>query len=430
MRRTVYLLLVMLVVAAYFIWQPGRDDSGYEAEGSLTTREITAAQLLTRVEQRTRALRLRTARDVLPGGFAAAMAPLIIDWQASRPEGPEGFIVIHNLNYGGNPVDGFTVLQAARVPVYGVAAAEFTLVPLDNIGRRGLVHHGQLRFLFAEAKPIELLDFSGQEAGSDPTIDDLVISWEAWRPVGVDFNMMVGMDPEAYQLTPRAYAGGQRFLEDALGKRDWYSYTLRLPGGTEGLAELLRVSLALSDGVARHTVSKLFALGAEEWARHAPRAADGSPTGIEQWQALQEIVSPHGENADPRINLPEAEQSYQTLLRSCATMALYSINLAVDRLVNRGLTDGVILENRMLPELARQEPWMLEITQSNLPGVFVRAPYALRFLHRHPEAMPSNIPERLDAAGLLQHSQGKRVEIHYSLHGQTPYGSLKSNLIR
>ena len=35
----------------------------------------------------------------------------------------------------------------------GVEAVEFTMVPLDKIGKEGLVQHGQLRFVFAEDKP-------------------------------------------------------------------------------------------------------------------------------------------------------------------------------------------------------------------------------------------------------------------------------------
>jgi len=141
-------------------------------------------------------------------------------------------------------------------------------------------------------------------------------------------------------------------------------------------------------------------------------------------------VRPHRVTEDPRINLPKEEQTYQSLLRSCASMALYCINVAVDRLVDRGYTEGVNLEKRMLPELGKQEPWMAAIAHTNIAGVFLRAPYALRFLREHPEALPKKIPERLDKAGLLHQSEGKRQEIHYSLYGMTPFGSLSSNLIR
>ena len=63
----------------------------------------------------------------------------------------------------------------------------------------------------------------------------------------------------------RAYAGPQRFLEDTLRGRDWFSYRVRMPGGEQGYSELLKVVLALGDGVANDTISGLLDKGEAEF---------------------------------------------------------------------------------------------------------------------------------------------------------------------
>ena len=63
-----------------------------------------------------------------------------------------------------------------------------------------------------------------------------------------------GLDAASYKLSLRAYAGPRRFLEDTLRGRDWFSYRVRMPGGEKGYSELLKVVLALGDGVASDTI--------------------------------------------------------------------------------------------------------------------------------------------------------------------------------
>jgi hypothetical protein len=293
-----------------------------------------------------------------------------------------------------------------------------------------MVHHGQLRFVFDPDKPLVLMDSRLEAAGNDPYLYDLVLSWEAWRAPGVGYDVLTGMDPHQYKLSPRMYAGPQRFLEDALGKRDWYSFPLAMPGGARGLAELLKVSLALSDGVARHTLSRMLQQAEEAWLEHAP-AMDADQEAVrEQWRELLGRVEPHEVTDDPRINLPEEEQSYQTLLRSCASLAYYAIDVTVERLLAAGLAGGFDRQKLEQLDIGSQEPWMEEIADANLVGIFLRAPHALSYLRRNPASLPRKIPDLLDTAGLLQHQAGKRIEVHYSLGGTTPYGSLESNLIR
>ena len=69
------------------------------------------------------------------------------------------------------------------------------------------------------------------------------------------------------------FSGPTRFLDDALGQRPWFAYRLRMPNGHAGLVELLKVNLALCDGVARHTVSQILEQTEEEWVSLRPRIA-------------------------------------------------------------------------------------------------------------------------------------------------------------
>jgi len=158
---------LMMVVALVFMvgmgvakWQNKKTE---ETRPARAKRMITPTQLLTRIDHLDTMWRLRSAVDVVPGGYAAAMAPVMVDWEASEPQADDGFFVIHNLNHGGNPVDGTTVLGSAKIPFRGLKSVEFTLLPLDKIKKEGLIQHGQLRFVFSDEHPIELLDFGGQD---------------------------------------------------------------------------------------------------------------------------------------------------------------------------------------------------------------------------------------------------------------------------
>lgn len=428
MRQRFVIAICVLVLVLGLRSCGGCDHHDGENLESQALRFITPEQLLHLAEHDTQPLRLRTRRDVLPGGLSAAMAPMLIDWDASEIDRPDGFVIVHNLNYEGNPLDGTTVLQTVKIPLDGVERVEWILVPLGRGGRRAALHHGQLRFVFRTDRPLELVDLTDKAGGGDAELHDLVVSWEAWREPGQDFNFLTGMDPDAYALGLRLYAGPQRFLEDVLAGRDWFATPLRLPGGAAGPAEVLIVALAMGDGVARHTISKMFAESADQWPAHAPTADQAQLTA--QWHELEKLTRPRQMTGDPRLNLSPQERTYQTMLRSCATMAYYCVTVAVDRLAERGLDDGVDLGHLDQVRLGGDEPWMAEVAATNLGGLVMRAPLALRWLRRNPQAVPKKIPGRLDRAGLVVHEKGKPVTIHYSLDGSTPYGRIADNLIR
>lgn len=368
------------------------------------------------------AIRLRTYRDIVPGGFLAALAPVRIDWNLSDPFSADPFVIIRNVNYGGNPFEKTTVLHRVRVPLSGIAFVEFTLVPSTRGGLHALAHHAQLRFVFEPEKRPVMLTFADSPAGSAASIPDLILSWETWHESSVRYSGFKGLDPSSYKLSLRAYAGPQRFLEDTLRGRDWFSYRVRMPGGKRGFPELLKVVLALGDGVGSDTTATLLERGEKELLKEAPPGYTNESSSTE-WQQMRELVIKGRKTDDPHLNLSPDYQSYQTLVRSCATLARYSILTATDRLIHKGVTDGVAPDKVPKPLIGTPAKWMEKIAHTNLRGMFVRAPLALAYIIRHPEAVPDRIPAELAAAGLMEKKGGKVWVIKYFHNGTKPYDS-------
>ncbi len=387
-------------------------------------RTLSPRQILSWVEDDTRIMRLRTDRDVIPGGYMAAALPMLVDWRASQPHGDQAFIVLRHVNYGGNPFEKSTILHSVRVRLDGLQRAEFTLVPFGEGGRLGPLQHVQLRFIFEPGKEPELLDLAGAETGADPRIQDLVFGWVSWRRPEVGWELRKGMDDDAqiYWLSMRAFAGSQMFLEDALRGRDWFSYTLQLPGGKDGLIELFKSTVTLGDGVARDTLARMLAGGDEAWLKHTPPGDAAEQSIRSRWNALLGRIQTSDPQALDPIGLPPEQDTYHPLVRSCATLARYTVLLAVKRLLASGYDEGVVIEKLPEPFLGSTEVWMKEFAHTDLRGLFLRAPLAMRYVMRHHESVPPDIPAELDAAGLLERHGGKRQRIHYSHKGMTPYG--------
>ncbi len=384
------------------------------------TRVLTPAQLIAWADGSVNATRLRTFRDLVPGGFMAAMAPARIDWQASDPFGDDPFVVIRNVNYGGNPIDKTTVLHRVRMPLGGVDFVELTLVPSTRGGLRALAHHAQLRFVFKREKRPVLLSLADSAVGAAACIPDLVLSWETWHESSVRYSGLKGLDAASYKLSMRAYAGPQRFLEDSLRGRDWFSYRLRMPGGEQGNSELLKVVLTLGDGVAKNTLASLLDKDEEEFLKQAPPDETNSPAGSER-QKMRELLL---EKTDIESRLPSLsrdQDGYQTLVRSCATLARYAILTATDRLINRGISEGITAGAVPKPLMGEPAKWMRNVAHANLKGMFVRAPLALAYILRHPEAVPDKIPIELAKAGLVEKRNGKAWVVKYSHKGVKPY---------
>ena len=383
-------------------------------------RILSPRDLIATAESDTGLLRLRTSRDVLPGGYMAALAPVLVDWKASRISDEDPFVILRNVNYGGNPIERTTVLQATQVPLTGIRFAEFVLVPPRHLGIHSPVQHAQLRFVFQPEHHPALLSLDGTRAGTDKRYPDLVLSWESWSPPHVHYNFIKGMDSSAYRLTLRAFAGPQRFLEEVLHGRGWHAFRLSLPGGSAGLVELLKVVLALGDGVGRHTLSRMLEEGEEDWLAQAP-ADMTEPPPRRLWQLLQDHIHQGRKYDDPHLRFASEEETYNTMVHSCATLARYTILVAAHRLVNRGLTDGLDLDR--LPEavLGQPEAWMREMAHAKLDGIFMRGPLAMVYAMRHPEILPEKIPWQLAQAGLIVCRNKKPWKVHYTHQGTRPY---------
>ena len=131
-----------------------------EQEDKRNTRILTPDQLVAWAEDNTQIMRLKSSRDLLPGGYVASFAPVLVDWRASRLSGESPFVVLRNVNYGGNPLERSVVMQSVRVPLDGIACAEITLVPFGLMGAYSNLQHAQLRFVFDPENRPQLMNLA------------------------------------------------------------------------------------------------------------------------------------------------------------------------------------------------------------------------------------------------------------------------------
>jgi len=383
---------------------------------------VDAAEVADYVEMSATTYRVRTTRDVLPGGLSAAMAPVFVVWDRSS-FAPGESITIRNLNHGGNPVSGVTVLRTAVLRPDRLQRVEYVRVPL---GGHDAVSHGQLRFIF-EPGGVELVGGDPSAAGEPDSVTDFVLSWEAWRPPGVRYNIRKGMDPTVYQLSMRAYSGVQRFIEDALQGRKWDAFPMSLPGGHVGVVELLKVSLSLGDGAGRSVMSDILKRADDAWVTGGPRGEDHGDA-AQLWRDLQTPVEDAPTPGDSRLDMAGLT-AYQTVIRGCASMALYQIDVAVSRLGEQGHAHrgGRPIEMAGITDIPE---WIAELSGTNVAGLFLRGPRMIAFVHKYPSAIPGNIPKQLDDAGLLLRDDGKPVKHEFSINDETPWGPAKQLLTR
>ena len=383
---------------------------------------VDAAEVADYVEMSATTYRARTARDVLPGGLSAAMAPVFVAWDRSS-FAPGESITIRNLNHGGNPLSGVTVLRTAVLRPDRVQRVEYVKVPLA--GARAL-SHGQLRFIF-EPGGVELVGGDASAAGEPDSITDIVLSWEAWRSPGTGYSVKKGMDPAVYQLSMRAYSGWQRFIEDALRGRKWEAYPLSLPGGYAGAAELLKVSLSLGDGAGRYVMSDILKRAEDAWVMAGPRGEHHGDA-AQSWRELQTRLEDAPTPGDPRLDLA-GRSSYQTVIRSCDSMALYQIKVAAARLAEQGHAHPGGRPIAM-PGITDIPDWLAELSGTNVAGLFLRGPKMIAFVHKFPSAIPGKIPKQLDDAGLLVRHHGKPVKTEFTISDMTPWGPAHHLLLR
>ncbi len=422
MRRYVYLLLIIgfgIMLTLFF--KPKTNQEETHSLKLPAPQELEISSLLAYTTSIAPTASVQTQRDVFPGGLMAAMAPGIIDWKRSQPENGQGFAIMRNVNDGGNPLSGFTTLRTVQIPLGSLKSAEFVLVPLGPGGKRSMVSHGQIRFTFDPAKPVLALNSGGQPDPNIPPILDLVFSWEAWRHPGEDYNVMVGMDSGAYALSLRVFSGRQRYLEDILGQRDWFCTPLTLPGGQAGLLELFRVCAVMGDGYGRSSLGKIYGDAKDAWVQGGGPLQSNSEELLVEWNKLQKNMTSGPHTEDIKMNPVQATESYQTLIRSCATMALYTINVATERLQKNQTIGANEVHIVPLPAIDDVPEWMRELSDVDLTGLFLRAPHVLGYIRENKAVIPKNIPDMLAKAGLGATENGKVLQIQYGREHLSPY---------
>jgi len=181
-------------------------------------------------------------------------------------------------------------------------------------------------------------------------------------------------------------------------------------------------TVTLGDGVARDTLARMLAGGDEAWLKHTPPGEAADQDIRSQWNELLLRIKKSDPQALTEVLLPPEQDTYHPLVRSCATLARHTVLLTVKRLIANGQAEGVALDKLPEPFLGTTEVWMKEFAHAGLRGIFLCAPLAIRYIMRHREMIPLDIPAELDAAGLLQRRNGKRHRIHYSHKGKSPYG--------
>jgi hypothetical protein len=143
-------------------------------------------------------------------------------------------------------------------------------------------------------------------------------------------------------------------------------------------------------------------------------------------EALLAVLVTDRAAEDPVVELLGSNIGYHLLLRSCITMSLTAIDLAVERAyrsAGRPRRRRLDVVPGPLPE------WIGELAHADMAGVFQRLPYALAWLAEHHRVIPAAAYQILRDAGLLHRKNGRTVWRYYDLRRRTPYGRLGENLV-
>jgi hypothetical protein len=386
--------------------------------------EITAADVLEWRRVKTPVIRVRTDRDAIPGGLALAMLPVFVRWHSSAVGfGPDDYYSLGNVAVTANPVSGMTTLAGLKVYADSVESVEFVMVISKVAGRETPGGHALLRFRFREDRRAELLGPNGDPVSNDPGVDDIVISWEAWRPPLAGWDPFASFDPSSYALTPRCSVGAVRCLSDSVLDRPWHCYPLKLPDVPHACDELLYVSLALADAVARRTVIGILD---ERIEKGQEMPEDYPVVDTEEWAALNEIYRNSKIPEDPIQDILRGKIRYQILERSCITMALQSVSWAQQRVHERaGLDDPPPI--RVTPE--SMPSFLDKLASGKRSSLLLRAPAALHWLMSNQTVLPSKAHELLDEANLLHRDHGRIRKARFDNRKKSPYGVISDHLI-
>ncbi len=367
-------------------------------------------------------IRVRIEHDVVPGGLSLAMAPVFVNWQSTSPSfGPDDFYILRNVNVANNPVGGVVLLAGLKVFADSVESAEFVGVTWKVARRKTPVGHAMLRFIFREDKRAIILDREGNPLANDAAVKDIVVSWEAWRPPKVTFDPIKGLDPETYALTPRCMLGSVRCLTDSILDRPWTCYPLKFPEVEHAYDELLFVSLALADAVARQTVAHIL----DRRIERGRFFEDYLEPELGEWECIAEHCKTASVPENPILDILQGKTGFQLLTRCCVTMALASLDWANHRIHRRAGLEAKRLQ--LAPE--SMPALIAELASGERGTMLLRIPAALYWLMHNHSALAGKAPDILNEAGMLQHKMGRVQKTDYDNDRKTPYGDILDHMI-
>ncbi|MEM7145355.1 MAG: hypothetical protein AAF591_09480 [Verrucomicrobiota bacterium] len=428
-------VIALLLLAAYAVFHIGRGRTNDPApltpraaaiQSKSEPRKADADTLLAWSRRDTPVLSINSPVDALPNGLAMAMAPFLVDWEKSQLEGnPDDFYLVHNVVVGGNQARGTLLLGTVRVPANGVESVEWNFVITRIKGRDTLGGHGQLRFIFKEDALPVVLDHDGNPLHGNAEIDDLIFSWEAWRPPGTRWEMLPELDPETFALTVRCYDGAERFLNDTVFGHAWGCYPLKLPDVPGAERDQLHTCLILGDALARRTAQAIV----EDKKKYDTGAR---PEEIQQELALlHQQLSTDAMPDEPLVyHAGNQDLSYHLLLRSCITQALAAIDLGMEKTYrknNLGERPPLQYAPETLPD------WICELAHGDgtneMPGLLAKIGPTVRWLRDNTQVIPGNAYRILDDGGVLQHDEDDSlIRFYYRADLMTPYGAIPTNV--
>jgi hypothetical protein len=381
-----------------------------------------AAEALEWKRDKSDVIRVRIEKDVVPGGLSLAMAPVFVNWQSASPQfGPDDYYILRNVNVANNPVGGIIMLAGLKVFADSVERAEFVTVTWKVARRETPIGHAMIRFIFREDRRPVILNREGEPFANDAGVEDIVLSWEAWRPPRVKFDPIKGLNPTAYALTPRCMLGNVRCLLDSVLKRPWVCYPLKFPEVENAHNELLYVTLALADAVARQTVASIL----DRRIERGKFFEDYPEPEANEWEQLADHCRAAKVPENPIRRVLEGKTEYQLLKRCCVTMALSSVDWANHRIHRRAGTEGKRLQ--LAPEA--MPALLADLAMGERGTMLTRIPAAIYWLMNNRSALAGKSHEILDQAGLLERKFGRIQKTRYDNRRVTPYGAIADHII-
>ena len=372
---------------------------------------------------------VHTPENRWQNGLAECMDPFMVNWSASNIHGAisNQFVIIQNVQVGGNPLLGISRHATIKVPARGIERVELVIVRYRLDGIAGKVSgHVQLRFVFKEDRRPRLFNKEGHPDPEQPFLDDLIVSWEAWRPTNTPWQFIAGLEDHRYALTARMYSGAQRFLNDSLRGAVWDCYPINLPDDPDAADSILWSGLIMGDSLARRTIVDLL---------HEIPEADLQKIGA-KWKKEQEEQNLDrllwDEIPDDLLKdfMQDANLSYNSIARSCISIALLQIELAMQNYYKKkklGSREEIVFVPQDIPR------WFSDVVSGKPRSKLKETREALKALswsRRHKQVFPPKAYLPLEKAGMLQTNKlGKIIKYRYSHKQASPYGALRRNLM-